>query len=563
MSAFAWTEAPDTPDILVARLKFTTVLCKSTGEPVDLLDKLISRQLVQQLNLPASYAITMNMDDANYPYAVYEQFPRAKVYRAATSTELAIDPTTQNVLCFYGSLPSDAIDEDSETGQAKLTFQEPSWVFNDRYLPANVTFSQVDQGTILWDVIATENAKTNGDTWIRQGSVATGTLRDRTYSAGKNVSGLIQDMTTVDGGCDVGLTPVDYWSIDGSRGMATFNAYSQRGSDMPSVLFIHGDTLTDGTSGGLPSNCSGFRRTRAKTITSATSVGSADTQTYANTTSPAGLLETYDTYSDVSISQTLLDKSVGTVANAQNAPMVLEIKNPFDAGPNAAPQPLIDYGLGDTVYATERRGGMVFIGLPVRVHGIDVTISQEGALTTKPTVATLPQTIVSPVLPGGGTGGALGSERVTLPASGHGAANFIYPSSAVPSPDGSTVVAVTTTGGNVEGTIAGGINGLVVGQKYAFTMQVRGSDIAPSGGGTIFAAWVDSVVSVPSIGSGSSTFSSNDAANVWSATLATRQAWNLLTVTFTATRTSYYCGVEINESDANPVYTASWAVNPA
>lgn len=547
---YAWTEPGETPAELYARLAFTTVLCKATGEPVDILDRLASRQLVQQGNLPESYAITMNVEDANYAFALLEQQPRVKVYRPSTPAELALDPLTVNQLEFYGTLPSEGIDEDSDTGLAKLTFQDPRWVLNDRYVPAAVTFTQVDQGDILWQIIATENAKTNGDTWIRQGSTTTGTLRDRTYDAGKEVAGLIDEMTKVDGGCDVSFTPVDYWSLDGTAAMGVFNAHAERGQNRPDALFISGPDL--------PANCS-FRRTRAKTITSATSVGSADSQTYANTTSPFGLLEAFETYSDVSISQTLLDKSVGKVANGQNAPMILEVKNPT----REAPVPILDYGIGDTVYATCIRGGMVFTNLPVRVHGIDITVSQNGDIATKPTLATLPETIVSPTLPPGGGGGvpsdpsSPGAERIDTPHGTTTGGLKVYPETTV-THDGEASLSLNVfLAGSA--SVQGSARGLVVGNQYTIRAWARGNSAAPGAGGTICRIVTGALYGIPQVNG------TNDAAHIWNATQATREAWtHSLEVTFTAAMTDHPIFLQIATGDAGvPVYTATWTIEPA
>lgn len=553
---YAWTSAGETPDELVQRLEFTTVLCKNTGEPVDILDRLANRQLTQQLNLPSSYTITMRMDDASYPFALLEQAPRLKVYRVSTPAELAIDPLTVNQLVFYGTLPSQGISEDAASGMAQLAFQDPMWMLNDRYVETSVSFAQVDQGSILWQLIALMNAQTNGDTFIRQGSVTTGTLRDRTYDAGKQIASMIQEMTQVDGGCDVSFIPVDYWSLDGSDGMGTFNAYAQRGADLVGTEFVYAAAIEAGIPGGLQGNVGNMVRTRAKTITRATSVGSADTQVYQNTTSPYGLLEDYETFSDVSISQTLLDKSVGKVANGQNAPMILEIQNPT----LEAPQPILDYNPGDTVYATCRRGGMEFYDLAVRVHGIDIQINQEGALTTKPTLATLPETIVSPVLPPGGGGGVPGgggdvpgSERISFPV-GSGPLLFNPSTDVTHPPD--TIIAVTGTSSLVVVYPGGTMSGLVTGTDYTLSCLARGNDAAPAPGGSTFQIYAG-----PTSGG---VFGTNDAAHIWSATLATRQAWTLQTVTFTATSSGMSCGIRFATQDLGvKAYTCEWSVVPA
>lgn len=557
---FSWDDAGETPDELEQPLVFTVWLAKSTGELVDILDELTQRQIQQQLNLPTGFTITMRMDDRAYPFALLEQAPRLKVFRASTPAELAADPLTVNQLVFYGTLPSEGVQEDAKGGLAQLSFQDPMWVLNQRFVQTSTSFAQVDQGLILWQIIDAQNALPNGDTFIREGSVLTGTLRDRTYDAGKQVADLIQEMTQVDGGCDVAFQPVDYWELDGTDAMGTFNAYPQRGQDRPGALFVYAAALEDGTDGGLKSNVGNMVRTRAKTITKATSVGSADTQVYQNTTSPYGLLEDWETFSDVSISQTLLDKSVGKVANAQNAPMIIEVSDPTIE----APVPLIDYLPGDTVYATCRRGGMAFFSLPVRVHGIDITIDQNGAIVTKPTLATLPETIVAPTLPDGGGvgsgGGTLGTERVTAPT--HGTLGTVVNPDSDIAHGSDIVVSLAGASPSVVANATGSINGLVVGQDYVLTVLARGNDAAPVGGGSRFLIWIDPAS--PIFGGSGSVASADDHAHIWNATLAVRQALVELTVEFTATATSLNCGIVMTAVDAGvKVYTTAWSIAPA
>ena len=367
-------------------LTFTCTLCKSTGENVEDLTKVINRRFVQQLNLPSGFSLWYDLYGENYASAIVDASPRLKVWRPSTDAELAGDPTTVRQLVFYGVLPSDATAEDADYGFIDLQFQEPTCVFADRNLTANVTYTQIDQGTILWNLIALQNARTNGDTWIKQGNTATGILRDRTYVAGKNLAELVSEMTKVDGGCDVDFVPVDYYSVDGSRSMGVFSAFAKQGTDKPLARFVYADSMTQGQSGGLDSNVKNIKRRRAKALTMATSVGVGGiVQSYQNTGSGFGLNEEYETFSDVSVLQTLMDKSVGKVLNRQSAPQVFDIIGPTPE----APQPFYDYNIGDTVYLTVRAGGFQVFNQPVRVMGIDIGIGQEGQLTdTKILVAT-------------------------------------------------------------------------------------------------------------------------------------------------------------------------------
>jgi hypothetical protein len=562
---FSWTSGGDTPDELAEPLSFTTVLCKSTGEPVDFLTRLDGRQIIQQLNLPVSYSIIMRMEDPAYEFALLDQNPRLKVYRPSTAAELVAHPTVVSQLVFYGSLPALGVEEDSGTGMAKLTFQDPMWVLNQLYVQAAVTYTGVDQGSILWQLIALQNARTNGDTWIRQGVITTGILRTISYTPGKELAGLIQEMTATDQGCDVAFLPVDYYSIDGTRAMGTFNAYAQRGSLLPDQKFVYTAPLTVGEGGGLKSNVGSIKRTRAKTVTSATSVGATDTQTYQNTTSPFGLLEDYETFSDVTISQVLLDKAVGKVANGQNSPMILEVSNPT----REAPQPLIDYNLGDTVYVTCRRGGMEFYDIPVRVQGIDITITKDGVLQTKPTLASLPSTIVSPTIPGGGgvsdgTGDAPGAERASPPAVGvnaavttpsHGTGGVTFLNDGVTDPDD----AFNCTGGG-GGWIYGTILGLVAFEHYILKVWVRGQATYDVPATKSFKLFVGGTASVPG-----EEQSADDSAHIWNATQATRETWTQLSLPFLSNATSMKFGIIMQPCSffTQSVFAHHWTVEPA
>jgi hypothetical protein len=373
-------------------LKFTYVLCRSTGEPISEIANVQGRKLTQQLNLPTSAEVVLNMDDDEYLEAVVERLPRLKVYRSSTETEILENPAVTRRLVFYGSLLFEGIREDAKSGLATLQFQDPSWVLKYRFISVDQTFTAVDQGTILWQEISVMNGTLTPfyETWIRQGGTTTGRLRDRTYARGKNVAELFDEMTKVDGGPDWYIDPVDGYLTD-TRVMGNLNVANQRGVTRPNAQFIYGAPLTDGEPAGLPSNVENMVRTRAQVITNPINVGGVIDPsigimiTYGaiNSASAYGGFQSWTVTPEVSLIQTLIDKSNGELAERQDPRPIIGIEGPTPE----APQPFIDYTLGDTVYATCRRGGMQFSQQTVRVHGIDIAVDQNGEPQTSLTLA--------------------------------------------------------------------------------------------------------------------------------------------------------------------------------
>ena len=75
-----------------------------------------------------------------------------------------------------------------------------------RFLHAALSYTQIDQGDIIWNLIAHAQAQTGGSLGITKGSAATGVLRDRLYAIGDNVLDLGTNMSGVENGC--------WWDID-------------------------------------------------------------------------------------------------------------------------------------------------------------------------------------------------------------------------------------------------------------------------------------------------------------------------------------------------------------
>jgi hypothetical protein len=66
-----------------------------------------------------------------------------------------------------------------------------------RHVITTQTYVGVDQGNIIWNLIAHTQAQTNGNLGLTQGSTTTGVTRDRTYEPGTNILSAIQQLTEV------------------------------------------------------------------------------------------------------------------------------------------------------------------------------------------------------------------------------------------------------------------------------------------------------------------------------------------------------------------------------
>ena len=85
------------------------------------------------------------------------------------------------------------------SGEDKIDVQAVCYrrLMGTRYVQTPLTFTNVSQGTIIWNLIQHTQATTNGNLGITLGSSGPSVLRDRTYEAGQNILDIIVDMTNV------------------------------------------------------------------------------------------------------------------------------------------------------------------------------------------------------------------------------------------------------------------------------------------------------------------------------------------------------------------------------
>lgn len=78
-----------------------------------------------------------------------------------------------------------------------------------RHVLADLTYTNVDQGEIVWNLVAHTQAQPGGQLGITKGAVTTGVHRDRTYIPGNNIAQMLTNLTEVLDG--------PHWHVDGDR----------------------------------------------------------------------------------------------------------------------------------------------------------------------------------------------------------------------------------------------------------------------------------------------------------------------------------------------------------
>lgn len=373
------------------------VVCGPDGaESGGEIERTRARKLTMLLNGVHSAAITLTLTD---PVAL-KMLPgigRLKVYRTPSIKQLEANPAVQPAFLFYGQLPAhnaNLATGDDTDGESKAVYQDPRWRFAEISSLGTETFTSIDQGDILWQLVLAQNGRFGGggDTYIRQGSTTTGTPRTRDYttatgSGQASLQGLFDEMVGLDAGCDYDVGPFDGWKQSPqSLVMGLLNCYAKQGSDRAATAqFVYGQDLV--------SNCKGMELGFQKITTLATRTGSDATGLPLTATagSPSsvagqyGLLELIQSEPNVIDQATLTKRVVGDIAAASGLQPIVTIRQPLADAPAA----FEDYFLGDTIYATCRAGAFVLNRQPLRVHGIDLEIDDTGVENVTLTTALL------------------------------------------------------------------------------------------------------------------------------------------------------------------------------
>ncbi len=352
-------------------MSYTFILCRSTGEPLGAVTTAKARKVTRTLNSPTTATLTFLLTDQLALQVIPGQ-SRLKVYRDPSQDELNANPAAVRSLVFYGSLPTQNITMSADAEEITCVFADPRWVLGYRFAAPNgpEVYTATDQGLISWGLVNTQNGRSGGDTWLRQGATATGIVRDRTYDR-QLVAQLHSDLAGLLDGPDIDCGPRDGYASLSDRSMGLLNTYARQGSDRPNAVFAYGPDL--------PSNVDSAGLTYLPVTTLSTVVGTDANGvpvigTYGTPDANGlGLLEDYSADPDVSTQATVDAKARGVVLDQQGLRPVVTVGSPLPGIPRAFEH----YDLGDTIRVNVRKGAFVVNSAP-RVHAFDLTIDQEG-----------------------------------------------------------------------------------------------------------------------------------------------------------------------------------------
>lgn len=347
--------------------RYSFVMCRSSGEPVGEALAAKSRQLTRALNQPATATLTLQLGDALAPLLA-PGTGRLKVYRAATPQEAAVG--LSRVLVFYGSLPSTNVTMDGQSDTVTAQFADPRWVLARRFSTGTEWFTATNQGAIIHGLLAAQEARAEGATWMIAGSVSSAVKRDRTF-ARQQVSQLVDDLTKVVDGCDVDCGPYDGYTISGSRTMGSLNTYDRQGTDKPNVIFAYGPGTIANVQGCSVSYAE--LTTRAE-VTGSDLNGAAVSGVYSTALAAGvGMLEDLTADPDLSVQATVDAKARGVVTERGALRPIVTISDPLPGAPRA----IVDYNIGDTVRVQIKRGALAYSGSP-RVMAFSMDLDAEG-----------------------------------------------------------------------------------------------------------------------------------------------------------------------------------------
>jgi len=155
-----------------------------------------------------------------------------------------LDIYRHNVKVWGGFLNKISGDVGPVTGDMTLNFAGYLKLLEKMYIgPLGETYTGIDQGTILWTMLNNYQLLPNGDFGITCGDVTTGIVRDRTYSAFKNIYDAFIEMTEVINGCDIEITAEKIFNSYAHKGHRLLHVF-EYGKNINNFSFsINGDTI--------------------------------------------------------------------------------------------------------------------------------------------------------------------------------------------------------------------------------------------------------------------------------------------------------------------------------
>lgn len=229
-------------------------------------------------------------------------------------------------------------------------------LFAGRYLNTDLSFDQVSQGQIIWDLIDHSQNLVNGDLGITIGNLGPTVLRDRSYEAGQNILDIITDLSNVING--------PTWDIDENLELVVSQYPLYPNNPTPVVLGATALSLSRPSGASKFANVavvSGNQQETTLVVAEATGLP----------TDPRGRWERRASYPTVSLQGTLNDHSTGLLTEYQAPTTIWSVNvNPERFFGDAL------YQLGDFVRIVQPPSTAAPISIPaVEVPGQVIAIS--------------------------------------------------------------------------------------------------------------------------------------------------------------------------------------------
>jgi hypothetical protein len=263
----------------------------------------------------------------------------------------------------------DEIDATAHTS----TFQAGDYraILDARFiLPSDLSILNTDQGQIAWQLIQNTQGQTGGNLGIVQGNgLTTGVLRDRSdYPAGKKIGEALDQLSQVDNGFDYDIRP----AAD-PRDLTLFLDvyYPARGTDRQAVLRLGDRVVKVQRTVDVSEYANAERGTGAEQTSTGTALNPVLRTAPDLATRPEGRWDGQMADPDLTVQQTIVDKTVRALADSQVIvpAYVLTLKPNDWGGPD-------DIWLGDPAL-TVIQSGRVNVVESLRVTEIAATWDDE------------------------------------------------------------------------------------------------------------------------------------------------------------------------------------------
>lgn len=245
---------------------------------------------------------------------------------------------------------------DTELSNVHWRFRDPFDRMEGEVTDPLLTYTATDAGAIASDLITR-----TGTTALAVGSIEATATRGRTYEHAV-VARAIRALTEVEGGFDFEVVP-----LMSGVALGRFDVHASLGTDKSAtVSFQYGE--------GTAQTVLEVRRSWLPPVNFARVTGEDDT--YAEASDVASIAR-YGRFGVVESASdgTVLAATLQEKADALLRPDPIEVVT-FTPDPATAPQPWVDYWLGDRVGLFARRGGMLVDEAP-RVNGLEVVVSDD------------------------------------------------------------------------------------------------------------------------------------------------------------------------------------------